>query len=445
MQLPDGPRTPALLQTIHGITRPLQRLDTAARRYGDPFISRFAFSSIIIFSNPQAIQEILTTDPSLFEVGGGNQRLQFLLGDNSLLLLDGDRHQRQRRLLMPPFHGERLRVYGQLICSITEQAIGQWTMSEPLAVRSAMQEISLRVILRVVFGINELQRLEQLRQLLSSLLDSLGSTLGTSLLFIQRLQQDFGPWSPWGRFLRQKQQVDELIYAEIRERRSNPNSLGEDILSLMLSARDEAGQPMTDVELHDELLTLLFAGHETTATALAWALYWIHHLPEVQDKLRSELSTLGPNPEPSQLASLPYLSAVCQETLRIYPVAMFTFTRLVKSPLQVMGYQFVPGTVLAPCIYLTHHREELYPEPKQFKPERFLERHYSPYEYFPFGGSNRRCIGAAFALFEMKLVLASILSHLQLSLASSRPVRPVRRAITLAPSSNLRMVVINRH
>jgi len=345
---------------------------------------------------------------------------------------------------MPPFHGERLRVYAQLICSITEQVIGQWTISEPLAVRSAMQEISLWVILRVVFGIDEGQRLEQLRQLLSSLLDSLGSTLGTSLLFVQQLQQDFGPWSPWGRFLRQKQQVDELVYAEIRERRSNTNSSGEDILSLMLSARDEAGQPMTDVELHDELLTLLFAGHETTATALAWALYWIHHLPEVHDKLRSELSTLGPNPEPSQLTGLPYLSAVCQETLRIYPVAMFTFTRQVKSPLQVMGHQFAPGTVLAPCIYLTHHRQELYPQPKQFKPERFLERHYSPYEYFPFGGSNRRCIGAAFALFEMKLVLASILSHLQLSLVGSRPVRPVRRGITLAPSGNLRMVVINR-
>ena len=209
----------------------------------------------------------------------------------------------------------------------------------------------------------------------------------------------------------------------------------------MMSARDEQGQPMTDVELRDELMTLLVAGHETTATSLAWALYWIHHLPQVREKLLQELDALGDNPDPSAIVRLPYLNAVCQETLRIYPVAMLALNRVVKSPLQIGGYQFEPGNLLVPCIYLTHHREDLYPDPKQFKPERFLERQFTPYEYLPFGGGNRACIGMAFAQFEMKLVLATILSHWQLELADSKPVEPVRKGALLGPAQGVPMVV----
>lgn len=307
-----------------------------------------------------------------------------------------------------------------------------------------MQEISLRVILRAVFGINEGERLEQIRQLLSSMLDSFNSPLSSSLLFIQFLQQDLGAWSPWGRFLRQRQQIDELLYAEIRERREQPERSGNDILSLMMLARDEDGQPMTDIELRDELMTLLFGGHETTASSLAWAFYWIHHLPEVRDKLLQELESLARDADPSEIARLPYLSAVCSETLRIYPTVFFALPRIVKSPIEVMGYQFEPGIMLSACIYLTHHREELYPEPKCFKPERFLERQFSPYEYLPFGGGNRRCIGYAFALFEMKLVLATVLSLFQFALADNSPVKPVRRGITTTPSGRVPMILTRK-
>jgi unspecific monooxygenase len=188
-------------------------------------------------------------------------------------------------------------------------------------------------------------------------------------------------------------------------------------------------------------MTLLIAGHETTATALTWALYWIHRLPDVKEKLLGELDSLGDEPDKSAIARLPYLNAVCSETLRIYPIAILAFPRIVKSLLQVMGYEFEPGTMLAPCIYLTHRREDLYPEAEQFKPERFLERQFSPYEYLPFGGGNRRCIGAAFALFEMKLALASILSRFELALADNRPVHPVRRGLTMAPAGGVRMIV----
>jgi unspecific monooxygenase len=264
------------------------------------------------------------------------------------------------------------------------------------------------------------------------------------LAFFQALQQDWGPLSPGGQFVRRKQRIDQLIYAEIHQRREQANPSGSDILSLLMAARDEAGQPMTDQELRDELMTLLLAGHETTATALTWALYWIHHLPEVKDKLLKELDSLGDDPDLSMITRLPYLNAVCSETLRIYPIALIAAPRIVKSPLELMGYEFEPDVMLAPCIYLIHRREDLYPEPTQFKPERFLERQFSPYEYFPFGGGSRRCIGAAFALYEMKLALAYILSHYQLALAEPRPVRATRRGVTMAPAGGVKMVLKGR-
>lgn len=445
-QLPDGPKAPRWLATIRGILDPLTYLDKAAKTYGDIYTSRFAgFPPQVVVSNPQAIQEIFTADPKLFESGSANKILQPLAGDCSLLLHDGNYHQRQRKLLTPPFHGERMRAYGTLICDITEQVMSQLTIGKPFKARSSMQKISLKVILRAVFGLDEGPRFQQLGQLLTSMLDTFNSPWSSSLLFIKALQQDLGPWSPWGYFLRRRQQIDELLYAEIRDRKAENDLSREDILSLMLSARDENGQPMTDVELRDELMTLLFAGHETTATALAWALYWIHFIPEVRQKLLQEIDTLGENPDPSEISQLPYLSAVCSETLRIYPVALFAFARTAKSPITLMGCELPSGTMLAPCIYLLHHREDIYPEPKRFKPERFLERQYSPYEFIPFGGGNRRCIGMALALFEMKLVLVTILRQTQLAIVDNHPIKPVRRGITMAPAGGVRMVVTSSH
>jgi cytochrome P450 len=298
-----------------------------------------------------------------------------------------------------------------------------------------MQAISLRVILRAVFGLSEGDRHQKIEELLCSMIDVTSSPLSASMLFFPILQKDLGAWSPWGRFLRQKQQIDQLIYTEIQERRLQPDSNRTDILALLMSARDEAGKPMTDNELRDELLTMLFAGHETTATAITWALYWIHKLPDVRDKLLQELDTLGEEPDHNAIFRLPYLNAVCSETLRIYPVGMLTFPRVVQTPVQLLDYQLEPGTVIMGCIYLAHRREDVYPEPQSFKPERFLERQFSPYEYLPFGGGSRRCIGMAFALFEMKVVLAKILSSLELEPADNRPVKPVRRGVVSAPTS----------
>ena len=444
-KLPPESQSPLWLQTIQGIFSPMEFLEATRERCGDTFIMRSpGFPPTVVLSHPQAIQEVFTADPSVFDTATSNKILQPLLGQYSLLQLDGAPHQRRRKLLMPPFHGERMRAYGQIICDITQEVMSQWTIGKPFSVRSSTQEISLRVILRAVFGIDEGERFDRLRKLLGSLMESFNSPWRSSFLLLKFLQRDLGPWSPWGHFLRQKQQVNELLIAEIRERQSQPNSSGEDILSLMMSARDEDGQPMTEAELRDELMTLLFAGHETTASALAWAFYWIHRLPEVREKLLQELDTLGQDADPNAIFKLPYLNAVCSETLRLYPIVLFTFGRTVKSSIQIMDYQFEPGTALAPCIYLTHHREDIYPESKRFKPERFLERQFSPYEYLPFGGGNRRCLGYAFALFEMKLVLASVLSQVELALADNRPVKPVRRGITFSPSGGVRMVVTKK-
>jgi cytochrome P450 family 110 len=435
MKLPDSPKIPKFIQLVQWIYQPLQLMENSAKAYGDCFTLWLTNKQPMVFlSNPQAIQQLFTDHLSNLDSRASAQILQPLLGENSLLLLSGTSHQRQRRLLTPPFHGDRMKAYGSIIANITKETISQWAIGQSFSVRDSMQEISLKVILQAVFGLHEGERYVQLQKLLRSILDLSGSALRSSISFFPGLQVDLGPWSPWGNFLRQRQQIDQLLYAEIQNRRDHPDPSRTDILSLMMSARDENGASMTDVELRDELMTLLVAGHETTASALTWALYWIHRTPQVREKLLAELDSCRNNADLDEITRLPYLTAVCQETLRIYPIAMITIPRIVKSPIEIMGHHFEPGTLLLGCIYLTHRRPDLYPEPQQFRPERFLERQYSLYEYLPFGGSNRRCLGMAFALFEMKLVLATVLWHMDLKLVNNYLVKPIRRGVTLAPS-----------
>lgn len=439
------PTEPRYQRMLKFVLQPVAYLEDYGRKFGDFWAIGSEEYPLVYVNHPEAIKAIFTADKEMFDSGRGNGGvLSFLLGQNSLVLLDGLAHQRQRKLLMPPFHGEKLKTYGDLIVDISEKVSSEWQPGRSIRVRHYTQEITLRVILAAVFGISAGARYDQLRQLLTSLLDTTSYPLSSSLLFFQFLQKDWGNWSPWGRFLRTKQKIDQLLYAEIADRKSQQQLEGNDILTLLLDARDEEGNPMTEEELRDELMTLLVAGHETTASALAWALYWIHYLPEVERKLRQELASLGDRPDPLEIIKLPYLSAVCWETLRIYPIALTTFPRLLKEPLEVMGYHFKAGTALMPCIYLIHHREDIYPQADQFQPERFLNRQYSPYEYFPFGGGDRRCLGMGLALMEMKLAIASILTRFQLMLPNPKLLRPSRRGLTVAPPSNLRLKVIDK-
>ncbi|WP_079681572.1 cytochrome P450 [Planktothrix sp. PCC 11201] len=444
-QLPPASSSPDFLEKVYWIADPLDYMDTHAQKYGDIFTNYILGKNTpwVFVSHPQAIQKILTDD--VFEAPGYfNRILEPLTGDNSMFLLEGDRHKRERKLLMPSFHGERMRDYGELITNITHKVIGQFSEGQAFIARETLQEISLDVILKVVFGVYAGERYSQLKCLLSGILDVFKSPFSSSFLFFPILQQNLGHWSPWGYFLKQRQQIDELLYTEIRERRENPDESRKDILSLMMTARDEEGNPMTDQELRDELLTLLFAGHETTATAMSWALYWIHNQPEVYEKLIQELKSLPQNAEGMDIFRLPYLTAVCQETLRIYPVAMLTFARENQESVDLMGYQLPPKTPVVGCIYLTHRRENLYPQADQFKPERFLERKFSPYEFLPFGGGSRLCIGMALAQYEMKLVLATILLNYQLNLLEKQPVKAVRRGVTLAPKGGIKMELLKK-
>ncbi len=428
-----------LLSTMHWLTNSMDFLYTAQKHYGDNFIVKIpGFDTAVFLSHPQAVKEVFSANQSYFDASVNTNILQPLIGVNSILRMDDLPHQRQRKLLMPPFHGAQMLTYGQLICDVTKKVISQWSPGQPFSIRPYSQKISLGVMLSVLFGLQEGERYEQFMELLTSLFETFNSPLGSSLLFLKFLQRDLGPMSPWGRFLHKKKQVNQLLNAEIHKRRTQ--ALGEDILSLMMSARDEQGQPMTDAELRDELMTLMFGGTETSANTISFALNGILNSREVSQKLLDELNTLPSDADSSIITKLPYLNAVVCETLRLHPVVLFVFSRRVKFPLEIMGYQLEPGTIVTPCNYLTQIREDIFPEPKRFKPERFLEHKFAPYEYYPFGGGNRRCIGAAFAQFEIKLALATILSQVQLSLADNRPVRSMQRGITISPSE-IRMLV----
>ena len=432
----------ALKQRFQWITKPAQYMDSAMKQAPDIFHADITGGDGYIFINhPEAMRQIVTSDRSKFFASGqDNHLLKPLVGDSSLLLIEGDRHKQRRKLLLPPFHGERMQAYGQLICNLTREIIGKLEPNQPFIARKVTQEVSLQVILEAVYGLQDSERSTELRQRITKLANIFESVLTSAFLFYPWLQQDLGAWSPWGNFIRQQKAIDEAIYQEIATRKTEDNSQREDILSLMMSAQDELGFGMKDYELRDELMTLMLAGHETTATAIAWGLYWIHRDPEIKDKLQREITSLGANPDPMELVKLPYLDAVCKETLRIKPVAMLTFPRLVLESTELLGYKLEKGQVLMGCIYLMHQRKDVYPEPNKFKPERFLEREFDPYEFFPFGGGKRRCIGEALAMLELKLVLATIIAEYDLELASDRPETTARRGVTLAPKTGVKMI-----
>lgn len=450
-QVPSPFKKPAWLQQLQWVSDPVGYMETAVDRSADIFQAQVVgFGGSLVFVNqPQAIQEILKNDTTIGSrtatysaPGELNQILSPLLGNASVMMLEGDRHRRRRQLIMPPFHGDRMRAYGQLIQDLTIQAFDAIPLNQSFEARTVTQEISLNIIMKAVFGLTEGDRFQQFKHLMTQVADVFQSPLTSGLLFYPWLQKDLGSWSPWGKFVRNRQCLDDLIYQEIAGQRAETQGDRDnriDILSLMLSARDEAGEPMSDRELRDELMALLFAGHETTATAMAWALYWTHHHPEVRTKLLQELATLSDNPDPMDIFRLPYLTAVCNETLRIHPVAMLTFPRQVETPVTLLGCDLKPGTIVVGCIYLVHHRSDLYPNSQEFNPDRFIDRQFTPYEFMPFGGGARRCIGEALAMYELKLVLAKVLSRYEFSLVDSTPELPRRRGVTLAPANGVRL------
>jgi cytochrome P450 family 110 len=445
MTLPIGSSTPALIQTLSLVADPIAFFDRQSAQYGDTFTTRvLGLNSppVVFLSHPDAIQAVFTTLADAFEFGKVTHVFRPLVGNESLIMQQGARHQRQRQLLMPALHREQLHSQGHLIAQLAQRRMIEWEVGQTITPRSEMSEISLQVILQVVFGLVPGVRYERLKQLLAQLLEAITSPLYSTQFFFPIFQQNLGAWSPWGKFLQQMAQIDELIYAEIHDRHSHSLQNRTDILSVLMTAEDEKGESMSDQELRDQLMTLLLLGHETTASGLTWAFYWLHRNPECLSRLRQEVEELGENPDPVALSQAPYLTAVCKEALRIYPIALISQPRKVKRTIELEGYTYEPGTILIPSIYLAHRREATYEASDQFRPERFLERKFSAYEYLPFGGGSRSCVGMALSMFEMKLVLATVLSWYEFESTLTHDIRPARRGITFVPPDSFQLKVV---
>jgi cytochrome P450 len=406
-------------------------MEDSARRYGDMFTLRISHEGTWVFlTDPDAVKQVFTGDPRLLHAGEANVVLLPVLGSKSVLLLDEQEHMAQRKLMLPSFHGQRMRSYEQVMTEVAVREIERWPLGAPLSAWPTMQAITLEVILRTVFGVQEGDRLRRLGDALRHVLAwgtrpqrlALLAAIGPRRIAELRVfRQVLDP-------------ADDLIYQEIRRRREAPDlEERDDVLSLLLQARHEDGSPMSDKELRDELMTLLVAGHETSATSLAWALEALVRHPDVLARLRNEVES----------GDDAYLDAVLQETLRLRPVVALVLRRLTE-PMEIGGRLLPAGVTVAPSIYLLHRRPDVYPDPRAFRPERFLERPPGTYTWIPFGGGVRRCLGASFAQFEMKVVLRELVSRLDLRAARPRPERRVRRAIIFAPERGGEIVATRR-
>ncbi|MEJ7602675.1 MAG: cytochrome P450 [Kofleriaceae bacterium] len=426
--LPPGSREPALLQIGRWITQPLELLECSQRTYGDVFTFRApGGGAFVIVADPTLVKSVFAADPDVLLAGVGNATiLEPMLGQHSLLTLDGAPHLRQRRLLLPAFTGERMQAFASVMRSITEASFARWPVGQPFAIHTMMQSITLDVILQTVFGVGANDH-GALRRDLVALLEIAANPrfLLLGLLRLDPLRV------PFLRITRLKRAVDQALYRMIAERRRKPRGT-TDVLEMMLQARDDQGQPMTDVEIRDELVTLLLAGHETTATTLAWIFDQVLAHPPVLARLRTELAA----------GREEYLDAVIRETLRLRPIVPLV-GRHVAKPYQLGRWMLPPGTQIAPSIYLSSRNPTAYPDPTRFEPARWLGIKPDPTTWFPFGGGIRRCIGMAFALFEMRIVLQTVLPRAELRLADG-PATVVRRGITLAPSGGTRVVLSHR-
>lgn len=427
--LPPGPSEHPAIQTARWLLRPISFMESCRRRFGDAFsITFLGFQTpMVMLSDPAAIQALYTNSKHGLPPGR-TIALQPVMGSRSVLLLEGADHLARRKVMLPPFHGERMQAYEETVREIAIREIESWPDGSELTLHPRMQAVTLEVILRAVFGVSDEARRERLRELLPQLL---ASTSSVSLQFRVLLSRRFEKLDPLGFLERLQEQIDELLFAEITERRADSNlDKRLDILSLLAQTRFEDGSGMSDRELRDQLVTLLLAGHETTATALAWTADLLVRHPDVLKRLTDEIDAGDGDA---------YLRATISESLRLRPVVPLAGRRL-TSDLQVNGWTLPAGTDVTPAIWLTHTRADLYPEPYAFRPERFLEERPTTYGWVPFGGGVRRCLGAAFAEFEMRVVLTEMLKRRTLQATTSRAERVTRRNVTFSPLHGTRLV-----
>jgi len=433
--LPPGPALRPEEQAFEWFTRPYEFLDRCARQYGDVFTLRFpGRGTHVFFSEPEALREILTAPADVLSPGAGNVLLRDVLGPQSIFALDGEAHLRQRKACTPWFAADRVAGYADVIRDEVVAAVRTWPVGEPFPVQDALQDLALAIIIRLLLGPLEARRAGELHGLVKRLLTLLG-TGGPSW----QPPESARPCDPRVPFQVVRRELDCFLADEFAAR-CEAGDGGADRPGMWAAA---CGAGVAPAELSTRLLGLLIAGHETTATSLAWALYWVHATPGVAKRLCEELAAPGAAADPADAAALPYLDAVCRETLRVCPVVP-AVPRVAQRPLAVRGVALAAGVHVNVAIYLAHRRADVYDAPDTFRPERFLERSFSPYEYLPFGGGARRCLGMHLALSQMKAVLALLLSRFSFRLAARRPVRPVRRSLTVGPSEGLPVVVSRR-
>jgi cytochrome P450 family 135 len=418
--LPPGPSATVLRQSLAWGFRPRPYLDAAQREYGDMFTVRLAqVGPVVMLAHPDMVKDVFTGDPAVFHAGEANVVLRPALGRNSILLLDDAQHMRQRKVLLPPFHGERMQRYGDLMREIAEQDIATWPRGVAFRLHRHTQDVTLRIIVRAVFGVTDEARSQRLHDTLKRFMEwgtNPVQAMYLGFMGVDRVERN-------RLFMGARAKVDKVVYDEIRQARGRTDlEEREDILSLLLQARHEDGSPMSDEELRDELMTLLVAGHETTATSLAWAIERLVRHPQAMERLTAEAADGGTE----------YAEAVTKETLRMRPVIPIV-ARLLKADAEIGGRLLPEGAIVAPNIYLVQHREDVYPEPRRFRPERFLEGQGGTYSWFPFGGGVRRCIGASFAMYEMRIVLQAIVRSVALRAAQEASEPVGRRSITLTP------------
>jgi cytochrome P450 len=428
--LPPGPRSPALIQTAAWWNRAIPFLERCRARYGKRFtISLLGAPPFVMISDPEEIREVFTAPADVLHPGEGAQVLEPIVGTNSVILLDEGRHLEQRKLMLPAFHGERMQRLAGLMGEVAEREIASWPRDEPIDLHPRLQALTLEVILRAVFGLDPGERLDAVRSRLTEMLE-FGSR-PTSL--IPQLQEVLGGFGRWARFAKVREETDQLLFDLIDERRAGAENR-DDVLAMLLSARHDDGSPMTQQELRDELMTLLVAGHETTASQLAWAFERLGRSFRVTERLTEEIDAGGEE----------YLEATIREVMRRRPVIPNAAPRLVKQPVEVGGWAYPPDVCLVANAYLVHHDPEVYPRPYEFRPERFLESEPGTYTWIPFGGGRRRCLGASFAMLEMRLILTALLGSSEISVerADHEPAR--RRAITISPRRGARTIVVDR-
>lgn len=427
-----------IVDQFRALADPLRIVGEAMREHGETLEVPSPTGPMVMTGDPEVVKAIFTADHDPFGIPFHSQLAPFF-GETSLILTPGARHRQDRKLLAPPFHGARMRAYGQTIIEITLRQAAKLIRGKTFKMLDLTQSITLEVILRAVFGVDDDDRLEDFREAVVELVAAMSTPIITVFEFTRR---ELGGFGPWARFRRASEALDALLFEEMKKRRGHTEGR-EDILSLMLDARYEDGQGMTEKELRDQLHLLLFAGHDTTSTALAWAFYWVCRQPLEREKLMAEIDAMGDSPDPETIVAQPYLDAFCQETLRIYPVAP-NVARLLRKPFDLLGNTIPEGTVLTASIMMLHENEKLYPEPRTFRPERFLERKFSPYEFIPFGGGPRRCIGAAFAMYELKIALATLLRRYEFRLVKDAPVQYTQRGLTMGPKGGIEMVLEGR-